>query len=275
MPRTRAGEIELNYDVRGSGEPLLLIMGFGGSSAGWRSEFLDGLARSFRVITFDNRGTGQSDKPETPTTIPQMADDAAALLDALGIERAHVIGISMGGMIAQEMALRHPTKINGLVLGCTNCGRPAAVTAAPEVVGLLAFPPEMDPREAARRARPASYTPEFITANDAFLEEMLERAFQNPTPPATRLRQMEAIQSWGACDRLDQLTMPVLIVTGDRDVLVPPENSRILQERIAGSRLHVIPDAAHVFFNSHPKESVQVVTEFLQSVSAPSAAGAV
>lgn len=272
MPRTQVGEIELNYDVRGEGEPLLLIMGFGGSSAGWRSEFLDGLARTLRVITFDNRGTGQSEKPETPTTIAQMADDAAALLDALAIERAHVLGISMGGMIAQELALRHPARINGLVLGCTNCGQPGSVVAAPEVVGLLAFPPEMDPREAARRARPASYTPEFIVANDAFLDEMLERAFQNPTPPATRLRQMEAIQAWGTGDRLDQLTMPVLIITGDRDVLVPPENSRILHERIAGSRLHVIPEAAHVFHNSHPEESVWVVTEFLQTAGARSPA---
>src|SRR5215218_2271434 len=116
MPRVQVGDIQINYEERGAGEPLLLIMGFGGSLAGWRPEFLDGLARSFRVIAFDNRGTGLSDKPEGSTTVAQMADDGVGLLDALDIPRAHVMGISMGGMIAQELALRHPERVVGLVL---------------------------------------------------------------------------------------------------------------------------------------------------------------
>src|SRR5438067_8255185 len=107
MPRSQVGDIAINYDVHGQGTPLIIINGFGSSSAGLRPEFVEGLARSFRVITFDNRGTGQSDKPDAPYSLTQMADDAAGLLDAIGIDRAHVMGISMGGMIAQEVALRH------------------------------------------------------------------------------------------------------------------------------------------------------------------------
>jgi 3-oxoadipate enol-lactonase len=257
--------------VHGEGEPLILINGFGGSSAGWRPEFVAGLARSFRVITLDNRGTGRSDTPEAPVTIAQMADDAVAVLDAAGVDRAHVLGISMGGMIAQEVVLRHPARVIGLVLGCTTCGAPVAVPAAQETVGLLVVPPGMDPREAGRRGWAAGYTPEFIEANRDFLEGMLDRTLANPTPIATRTRQMEAIRAWSSHERLHEISAPTLILTGDRDILVPPENSRILHGRIAGSRLHVIADAAHVFPSSHPEESVRVITAFLRSVGATTA----
>jgi pimeloyl-ACP methyl ester carboxylesterase len=272
MPRVQAGEIAIHYEVHGQGEPLLLINGFASSSASWRPELLAGLARSFRVIAFDNRGTGQSDHPDTPWTLAQMADDAAALLDALAVRRAHVFGLSMGGMIAQELTLRHPHRVLGLVLGCTNCGAPLSVPAAPEVVQLLMVPEGMDPREAARRAWPASYTPEFIAAHRDILEQTLDRVLAHPTPPKTRRFQMEAIRAWSSHERLHQLTAPTLIITGDRDVLIPPENARILHERIAGSRLHVIPGAAHNFAGSHPEETVRLVTEFLREVSATVAA---
>jgi 3-oxoadipate enol-lactonase len=274
MPRITAGDISINYAMHGSGTPLLLINGFGGSSAGWRPEFVAGLARSFQVIAFDNRGTGQSDKPDAPTSIAQMADDAAALLDALNVRRAHVMGISMGGMIAQEMVLRHPAQVLGLVLGCTNCGAPNSVPASQETVNLLMIPEGMDPREAARRAWPSGFTPEFIAANQEFLEAQLDRTLAYPTPLETRTRQMMAIREWNSHDRLEQVSAPTLVITGDRDVLIPPDNSRIISERIAGSRLHIIPDAAHVFPSSHPNETVEAVTSFLQAVEQKAAATA-
>ena len=266
--RIQVGDIQLNHDVRGEGAPLIIINGFGASSAGLRPEFVEGLARSFRVITFDNRGTGLSDKPEEPVTIARMADDAAGLLDALGVARAHVMGISMGGMIAQEVALRHPEKVLGLVLGCTNCGAPVSVPAAQEILDLLTIPEGMDLREAARRGWASGYTPEFIEANRAFLESILDRTLANPTPLATRTRQMEAIRAWSTHERLGEIAAPTLVIAGDRDVLVPPENSRILHERIPDSRLHIVEGAAHVFPSSHPEETVRAVTEFLREVSA-------
>ena len=266
MPRIEVGDITLHYDEQGDGEPLLMIMGYGGSSANWLPGYLAGLARTFHVITFDNRGTGQSDTFDGPTSIVEMADDAAGLLDELGIGRAHVMGVSMGGYIAQELALRYPAKVAGLVLGCTTCGPPVRVAPAPEVLAMIA--PDagvsLEPREAARRAWGAQYTPEFIAANRDFLESVLDRVLAHPTPVATRARQMEAIQAWkGSHERLHELTAPTLIITGEHDVLIVPENARILHERIAGSRLHVVKDAAHIFWHSHPEETVRVVTEFL------------
>ena len=131
MPRTRVGDIHLHYDVSGDGEPLLLIVGYGGSSANLLPEYVADFARTFRTITFDNRGTGQSDRYDGPTSIVEMADDAAALLDALGVRRAHVMGTSMGGYIAQELALHYPDKVAGLVLACTTCGPPVRVPPSP------------------------------------------------------------------------------------------------------------------------------------------------
>jgi pimeloyl-ACP methyl ester carboxylesterase len=271
MPRIEVGDITLHYDEQGEGEPLLLIMGYGGSSANLLPAYLAGFARTFRVISFDNRGTGQSDRLAGPTSIVQMADDAAGLLDALSIRRAHVMGISMGGYIAQELALHHPDKVAGLVLGCTTCGPPVRVAPSPEVLAMIA--PDagvgLDPREAARRAWGAQYTPEFVVANGDFLEAVLDRVLVHPTPVATRAWQMEAIQAWkGSHDRLHELTAPTLIITGDRDVLIVPENARILHERITGSRLHVVEGAAHMFHHSHPDETVTVVTDFLSSCAA-------
>ena len=137
MPVANIKGMNLHYRVWGVGEPLLLIMGYRGSGFMWGEEFVTPLSRYFQVITFDNRGTGLSDKPDTVYTIPMMADDAAGLLSALGIERAHVFGVSMGGMIAQELALRHPKRVKRLILGCTTCGGPQAVRAPLEVLAKL------------------------------------------------------------------------------------------------------------------------------------------
>jgi len=181
------------------------------------------------------------------------------------------MGISMGGYIAQELALRHPEKVGGLVLGCTTCGPPVRIPPSPEVLAMIApnVGAGLDPREARKLSWGAQYTPEFITANGDFLDAVFERVAAHPTPVATRARQMEAIQAWtGSHDRLHTLTAPTLIITGDRDVLIVPENARILHEGIAGSRLHVIKDAAHMFYHSHPDETVRVVTEFLTSCGA-------
>jgi 3-oxoadipate enol-lactonase len=271
LPRIEVGDIQLHYNIHGEGEPLLLIMGYGSSSANLLPEYVAGFTRTFRVITFDNRGTGQSDRFDGPTSIVEMADDAAGLLDALGIGRAHVMGTSMGGYIAQELALRHPEKIAGLALGCTTCGPPFRIAPSSEVLAMIT--PDagagLDAREALRRAWPTQYTPEFIAASRDFLESVIDRVLAHPTPVATRARQMEAIRAWkGSHDRLRTMTAPTLIITGEHDVLIVPENARILHQRIVGSRLHMIKDAAHVFHHSHPEETVRVVTEFLSTCGA-------
>ena len=168
MPRIRVGDIHLHYDVYGEGEPLLLITGFGASSATWRPEFVAALARSCTVITFDNRGTGRSDQPDGPMRMTLLADDAVGLLEHLGIARAHVLGMSMGGNIAQELALNHPRRVAGLVLGCTYCGDKAGVPLDRERFAAIRGPAAGDPRAEARLMWPTTYPPEFIAARACY-----------------------------------------------------------------------------------------------------------
>ncbi|HYK64140.1 MAG TPA: alpha/beta hydrolase, partial [Patescibacteria group bacterium] len=137
MPRIQVGEVNLNYDIAGKGEPLLMIMGLGASSAAWDPELIAELARTFRVITFDNRGTGQSDKPDAPYSIEMFADDAAGLLTKLDVPRAHIFGVSMGGMITQEFGLRHAGRAATLTLGCTTAGGRHSVPPPPESLKVL------------------------------------------------------------------------------------------------------------------------------------------
>jgi len=160
MPKARVRDVNLNYDMRGNGDPLVMIMGLGASSAAWDPRLLEELARSFTVVTFDNRGTGQSDKPDIPYSIEMFADDTAGLMDALGIARAHIFGVSMGGMIAQEFALRHAARVRTLTLGCTTAGGAHSVPPPPESLAILTAPRQgVAPEEIIRRGWPLGYTP--------------------------------------------------------------------------------------------------------------------
>jgi 3-oxoadipate enol-lactonase len=222
------------------------------------------MARSLRVITFDNRGTGRSEKPDGPITVAQMADDAIGLLGSLGIARAHVMGVSMGGYIAQEIALRQLDAVDRLVLGCTHCGPPIRIAVPRELLAPVMTPAAAnDPAQAMRDMWPTWYPAEFVAASREFLEAQIDRSLTYPTPLATRRKQLDAITEWSSHQRLHHLTVQTLVLTGDRDALVLPENARILQERIAGSRLHVISGAGHIFWHSHVDETVSVVSDFL------------
>jgi 3-oxoadipate enol-lactonase len=270
MATIKAGEINLEYHIEGSGPPLLLIMGFGGQASSWGEPFLRGLRPHFTTVRFSNRGTGASDRPDAAITVPMMAEDAANLLDALGIGRPHVLGVSMGGMIAQELVLNHPQQVNGLVLGCTTPGVSRGVAAGPEVVTMLVPTPGLAREDQVRKMWPAICSPSFVEAANQFLEEMLASGLKTPTPMDTIMKQMVAIQSFDAYERLPRIEQPTLVIHGDRDVLVPPENGRIIAGRIPGAELRIIEDAAHMFFWEKTEESASQVVEFLSRVPAGS-----
>ena len=269
MPMAKVGDINMEYYVEGEGPPLLMIMGFWGHASSWSERFLERLRPHFQIIRFSNRGTGLTDKPQTEYSIRMMADDAAGLLAELGIEKAHVLGVSMGGMIAQELVLNHPQVVQGLALGCTNCGPAHGVQPSPEVLALLTPVPGTSPEEQFRKAWPAIVTPEFVEREREFLEEMLRIGLGNQTPVDTMVRQMAAIMGFDSYERLPLIKAPALIIHGDRDVLVPTENGHILHERIADSTLRILPEVAHMFFWEKPAESAGAIVEFLSSVPAP------
>jgi len=261
--------VKLRYEIRGSGDPLALIMGFSGSMRGWGEPFINGIEKRFRTILIDNRGTGESDKPDVPCTIATMADDVAVVLDAAKIDRAHIYGISMGGMIAQEFALRHPSRVRGLVLGCTMCGMAHSAPTNPENVAKLIPQPGMSPEEAARVAFSVACGTAFLNSKHGqdFINLQLAESAKYPlTPMHTFQRQMEAVQGWDSYDRLSQIKAPTLIFHGDDDKLLPHGNADILYKRIAGSKVHILKGIGHMFFWEAPDESVRVPGDFVASV---------
>lgn len=263
MPRAQAGAIQLHYDRRGTGDPLILIMGFGGSGAMWGDRTIAALSERFDVIVPDNRGTGRSDKIDELIEIATMAGDIVALMDALGIDRTHIFGVSMGGFIAQEFAVRHPERLRALILGCTNCGGANAVPAAPEIVELLLPVRGTAPRDAIQRTYAAMVTPETLERETTFLDDMAARMLAHATPTFVFRRQMEAIGRFDVCERLHTIQAPTLVITGDRDRLVPPQNSEMIAAAIPNARLAVISGVAHNFFWEAGEQTITLVTEFL------------
>lgn len=268
MPDAIIGGVKIHYNETGEGEPLLLIMGYGMPGDAWLGSvpFLQG----FRAIYYDNRGTGESDTPDGPYTIERMADDAAGLLDHLGIARAHVYGVSMGGMIAQELVLRHPAKVAALVLGCTMCGGEHSTMGDPQVIDALIDVVESmgkgDPAAWVDRQLPLLFTPEWIAENPAIRDLFIMMApMLPPTPPETAHNAMAGLFGWSAYDRLPQIKAPTLIVHGDRDVIIPVENATVIAQRIPGARLHIVEGAGHGYPAQDPVGVHQLVTDFLRA----------
>ena len=268
MPHADRGSHRIFYEAWGpaGAPPLLLIMGMGFSSRAW-GRLPERLAGSFRVLAVDNRGTGRSTAPRGRFRVTDMADDAAAVLDAAAAPRAAVFGISMGGMIALELALRFPSRVSALVLGATFGGfresRKAALPVVWEVVlggalsrlgrhGLLGRDLVADER--VRR------DPEGLAAWLTTGERI---------PTALAARQLGAVWGHAATSRLAELKVPVLVLTGDRDRLVPPGNARQLAEAIPGARLVFLPGAGHCFPLERPEETLREVTGFLAEGEPP------
>ena len=273
MSLARVGDAHIEYYIEGSGPPLLLISGFTAQASGWSDPFVELLQRHFQTIRYSHRGTGTSDRLSGEITLRDLADDAAGILTALGIEKAHVLGVSMGGMIAQELALNHPKRVQGLVLGCTTCGGSShshreggPVPAATEVIALLTPEPGLSREDQVRRSWPAVTTPEFLESHADVLEERLRRSLINPTPIETAQRQMAAAQAFDTFDRLPEIKAPTLVIHGDRDVLVPVANAQVLKDRIRGAELRIVRGAGHLFTFEFPEESGAAVIEFLTKV---------
>ena len=247
MPYTDAPGFRMYYEEHGSGFPLLLINGLGSDHLEWLHQ-LPVFASHGRVVVFDNRGTGRTGVPPGPYTTGQMADDAASLLRALGIPRAHVLGVSLGGMIAQEVALRHPDLVDGLVLGCTGPGGELAVRPSPEAMAAFALAKGEDPEAELRRMLPFLYSDACMREQPGEVEGFVRRRLEHPTPPEGYLAQLSAAVSHDASSRLEKVRARTLVITGDADRLVDWENSRRLAGRIPGATLVVLPGAPHRLF---------------------------
>jgi pimeloyl-ACP methyl ester carboxylesterase len=268
MPKLNAGAVSIDCELRGEGPPLLMINGFRRSRVVWLEGVLKPLAERFQLILMDNRGTGHSDKPQGGYSIEAFADDCAGVIAALGLPRAHVFGVSMGGMIAQRLATRHPQRVHGLALGCTNCGRGGSIPPEKRIGQLLRLVPDqaMDAREVARRQEEVYYMPGFRASQRALIEGLFDLVNQNPTPAHAVQGHLQAMDAFEGCADLARITAPTLVITGDGDPLIPPENSRLIAGRIPGAQLEVLKDASHFFWIERPQETAQALIRFFNGL---------
>jgi pimeloyl-ACP methyl ester carboxylesterase len=259
VPTVRAGEIELDYGRSGSGPPLLLIMGMSGTVFTWGETFLELLRRDFDVIVYDHRGVGASTPLSGQITIAQLAEDASELLSALELDSAHVLGISMGGMIAQELALKHPEQVRTLTLGCTYCGGPHSTQGPPWVLerlteGMMSG----DPMLALRTAWQVNVSEAMADDAEAFAG-FLETARQRSVAVPVIMAQLQACAAHDTSTRLHQLAMPTLVIHGTEDLMLPVENGRQVAALIAGSRLEIFDGVGHLFFWERPERAAELL----------------
>ncbi len=268
MPKVDSNGIDIYYEIAGAGEPLVLIAGLGYSLWMWH-KVVPGLARNFRVITFDNRGVGQSDKPEGPYTAQMLADDTAGLIAALGLDRAAVLGHSMGGFIAQALALNHPERFSKLILSATNFGGPRQIPITPEAMVVLTDT-KSDPIERLRRGILISCAPGFGDAHPEFVQEWLNFRAKNPVAPAAYQAQLAiglGLMSEDACfeHKLKNVKAPTLILFGSEDKVVPPGNADLIAKQIPNSVIRILPNAGHFFPFDSTDAAVGAITEFLKA----------
>jgi pimeloyl-ACP methyl ester carboxylesterase len=265
MPKVQVGNVGLYYEAHGAGEPLVLVPGFGTGLWIWYRQ-IPALAERFRVIAFDPRGVARSDKPDEPVTMRGYADDVAALLEALEVERAHVLGASFGGFVAQEFALAYPERTRSLVLCCTSFGGPRHRPPAPETLQAIASTKGLNTEERVRENLLLAFSPRFVEGRPEEVERVIALRAENDVPEYAYVRQLQAAMAFDAEDRVPAIDAPTLVITGDADVIVPHENSLNLAARIRGARLRVIEGGSHTFFIERPEEFNSAVAEFIESL---------
>ena len=256
--------VRIFWEEIGGGAPLVLIMGLGYPHQMWHRT-TPVVSKHFRTILPDNRGVGQSDIPPGPYPIATMAADAAAVLDAAGIESAHVYGVSMGGMIAQEFALQYPQRVRKLILGCTAAGGPNAVRADAEVNQALVARANMSVDEGIELMVPYIY--DAHTPRARIDEDLAIRRLSFPRADAYQA-QLAGIFAWEAYSRLGQIKAPTLVIHGESDRLVPPGNGELIAKAIPGAKLLMLPQASHLYTTDQPERSHEAVLQFLMESAA-------
>lgn len=262
MPTASVNGVELYYEEHGRGEPLVLVPGFGTGAWIWYRQ-VPAFAERFRTIVFDPRGVARSGGRDEPLTMRRFADDVAALLGALGVEGAHVLGASFGGFVAQEFALAHAALARSLVLCCTSFGGAGHRPPSAETLAAIASTKGLNTEERVRENLLLAFSPGFAAGHAEEVERVTRLRAENPVPEYAYLRQLQAAVAFDAASRVGGIKSRTLVITGDADVIVPHENSLNLAAAIPGAELRVVEGGSHAFFIERPEEFNRAVVEFL------------
>jgi pimeloyl-ACP methyl ester carboxylesterase len=262
MPTVKVNGLGLYYEEHGRGEPLVLVPGFGTGAWIWYRQ-VPAFAEGFRTIVFDPRGVARSEGRDEPSAMRQFADDVAALLEALGVEGAHVLGASFGGFVAQEFALAHPARTRSLVLCCTSFGGARHRAPSAETLAAIASTRGLNTEERVRENLLLAFSPRFAAEHPSEVERVIRLRAENHVPEYAYLRQLQAAMAFDAESRVGGIKTRTLVITGDADVIVPHENSLNLAAAIPGAVLRVVEGGSHTFFIERPEEFNRAVVEFI------------
>lgn len=267
MPKVHVNGIDLYYEIHGAGHPLVLIAGIGYTAWMWH-KVIPGLAEHYQVIAFDNRGVGKSDKPEGPYTAEMLARDTVELMDALQIPSTHIFGHSMGGFIAQALALEYPERVDKLILSGTNYGGPRHIPITPEAMAILTDA-SLAPEERVKRGIVVSCAPEFPERQPEMMKEWVEYRVDHPIHPQAYQAQLAIglglISEEASFEKkLKNIQSPTLILFGEHDKVVPPGNAELLAKEIPDSTVEILPDAGHFFLIERPQATIDVIISFLK-----------
>lgn len=265
MPTMEVNGIHIYYEMHGEGDPLILIMGLRRNAEWWYRQIPD-LSKNFKLLIFDNRGAGRSDKPKIDYSIRLFADDTAELMKSLDIAKAHVLGVSMGGYVAQELAINYPEMVRSLVLGCTGAGGQSAVMMSSDRLKKFTDIDGLSPEEILKKDMDIYFSDQFVKEHPEEIKKFIEISLRYYQPPDAFERQFAACLKHDTLHRLGRITVPTLIMSGDDDFLVPPENSRILKNLIPHAKLIFLEGKRHCFFIEEAERFNQEVVSFLKPI---------
>ena len=258
----KVGDINISYKTYGEGYPLIMIMGYGSTMNMWEDQLISSFSKNFKVIIFDNRGVGETTQGAKDFSIGQFAEDTYGLMEALNIKDAHVLGWSMGSYVAQELTLKHPEKVNKLVLYASDCNT-EMYPPSPEVLATLSDT-SGTPEEQGARWISVIFPEDWINNNGQRIKEVFYRPLGEIKPEIIG-KQAMAIGEWeGTCEKILSIKNKTLVIAGKEDALVPPKNSEYLASKIPNSKLVLVDNAGHGLMFQYPDKFTQIVNEFLK-----------
>ncbi len=241
-------DARIYYEVRGEGPPLVLIEGLGYAMWMWIMQIND-LSRDIKLITYDNRGVGKSDKPSYPYTMDLFAEDLKAVIDAVNVEKCHILGVSMGGMIAMQFALKYPNRVKSLILVATHHGGKEIIPPPLETLQAMfgPIPPNIkDERDLYRYKMKYAFSKKWYEENQDLLNQLIELRISEPQPPEAYMNQASAVFNFDLSREVSKIHSPTLIIHGDEDMVVPIGNAYMLHEKILNSTLIIFRGAGHL-----------------------------
>ncbi|MFX1402781.1 MAG: alpha/beta fold hydrolase [Promethearchaeota archaeon] len=268
MTKIKVNDINIYYEIHGDGFPLIFIMGQSGAVSHFKNsvlfnDFEKYLFKKFKTLLFDNRGIGQTDDVDKQYTIKTLADDIAGLIDALNLRKVNILGFSMGGMIAQELIINHPEKIEKCVIGSTHCGRPKCIMPSRETFsGPPPFQGGVTPEELIKYQIPLVYTEDFINNNPEIIESIIQNYILHPVPLKVHQKQINAVLRFKSYKKLPTVQVPILILHGKDDLLVPPQNAEILADLIPEAKLKIFENSGHGLLTEKTEVVIDTILDF-------------